>query len=214
MRPDQMTDYIAAGGALVLAALGLLIAIREYREAKRVGLLAIVGTATIITLAAAFDSISRHNTEDAVAHRQLEALTGPDNFCFLEAKISNPSDLNSPVPLVAVNKGAGPIQRLQIFISPYWVGGRAKDHPEAYYSIMPRALEMTCPAGSTPVGLALHPGRYRIEFTWLLAMRDSISWHEILTIEQSYDQLVTTADVFLSSGKVIRSQRPPGYVDW
>jgi hypothetical protein len=147
-------------------------------------------------------------------------LAGGDNFCFLEPQIANSKNLNDPVVIRAINNGSAPIPNLQFFISPYWVHGDAKNHPNEYYSILPSSISINCNVGASFINvfkfdgsvglLSLKPGRYRVEFTTTVGT----GWYEILTIEQSYDDLVGVVDVFIPGKEPYHSPRPRGYVEW
>lgn len=207
-----MSEYFAAGGAVLLAILGAVVAIDAFSGKKRwiwMGAFCCIG---VLTLIFTFSSINENANKRRELISRIDDLAGVNNFCFFQAIIKNPHDFTSPVQLMVTNNSNGPIKELLYFISPYWVKGDAKN--PSYASIMHRAEKITCPRGSYPTSIAIKPGRYRIEFTNLDAAKDSPVWHEVLTIEQSYKMLVTTADVFLSNGKTIRSRRPSGYHDW
>jgi hypothetical protein len=200
---------------LFFAAAGAVAALKLKKPWKQIWLsicLFLAVSAAILIVVTSEKPVTR----DEIARE----LAGADNFCFFEPQIIDLKNFTNPVIIKLTNGGSRLIPKLQFFISPYWIRGDAKNHPNEYYSIMPSSVTVDCNVAASFINifmfdgsvrpLSLRPGRYRIEFATTLGT----GWVEILTIEQSYDDLVAVVDVFILGRKPYHSPRPPSYVDW
>jgi hypothetical protein len=125
-----------------------------------------------------------------------EMLTGGDHYCYYRAELVSANDLTSKSPLWIL--WHGPIFNLGVWISP----ADSKDaNDPRYWSIGGQHFSEVIPGGFRS-GMALGPGKYRIEMS---ARNGTVI--EILEIKPTNGVLTQSLQVYVPpNGKMLHSE--------
>jgi hypothetical protein len=190
---DLFLKTISIGGTALLAFMGAYLAVVPIEKKSHHKTWWVGGFAAGGILTAWAGILLSDRADNALK----EMLTGGDHYCYYRAEIVSPDDLTSKSPLWVICDG--PLYNLNVWFSPADSGG-AND--PRYWSMSGSQHYGEIIPGGFRAGMALGPGKYRIEMS---ARNGTVV--EILEIKPIDGKLTQSLQVYVPpNGKMLHSE--------
>ena len=201
---EQNADIVAAVGTTALATIALYVAIIPKTLRTRLAAVVILLIVGVPTTYSAWHIYQSSSTE---RKQILDAITGGDNFVYLEANLAAVQGTTDNIPLLLANDGPGSVFDVHIWVSPASSGAHSNQPNYGSIKNKPQPPIPSVKQGRFATSWAVPPGHYLVE----IDARNG-NFMESLRIVSYKGKLFQIIDVYNRKTKALiyKSPRP----DW